>query len=33
MQVVASGCGWTKRVASARASLIEEKAVEASSRE
>ena len=26
MQVVPSGCGWTKRMASARASLIEEKA-------
>ena len=31
IEIVASGCGWTKRVALARASLIEEKAVVASS--
>ena len=31
MLVAASGCGWTKRVALARASLIEEKAVVVSS--
>ena len=31
MLVAASGCGWTKRLALARASLIDEKAVVASS--